>query len=284
LSSLFVFAWQEPTTNPPGGNVYAPINTGPSSQMKDGLLGATQFQVQGWDAVYKALDTGDGVNRTFHLIGTYHGWDSEAIYIAGYNYYNPAGGNTANSYAKKVHFGHPKKVTIDLNTGNVTATGQICDVNGCIGDTTTYWTLSGTKLYPNNTGWNVGIGTTNPGSYKLYVNGSLFAGSGSRFNVGEGLVIQNGADLVPENDAREILLDDGNPPTDGSLIFTRRKDSSGNREVILKLNGNNGNVGIGTTGPSEKLHVNGNVRIEAGGGDALLIGNYWKPTITIGGE
>ena len=38
LSSLFVFAWQEPTSNPPGGNVYAPVNVGPTSQTKTGNL------------------------------------------------------------------------------------------------------------------------------------------------------------------------------------------------------------------------------------------------------
>jgi hypothetical protein len=76
-------------------------------------------RVQGWDAVYKSLDTVNGVNRTFHLIGTYHGWDAEAIYVPGYNYYNPSGGNVKNSYAKRVHFGRPERMTIDLNTGNV---------------------------------------------------------------------------------------------------------------------------------------------------------------------
>ena len=33
------------------------------------------------------------------------------------------------------------------------------------------WTLSGSNLYPNSTSYNVGIGTTNPNGYKLYVNG-----------------------------------------------------------------------------------------------------------------
>ena len=259
LSSLFVFAWQEPTSNPPGGNVYAPINTGPSSQVKDSLLGATQFRVQGWDAVYKALDTGGGVNRTFHLIGTYHGWDSEAIYIAGYNYYNPAGGNTANSYAKKVHFGHPEKVTIDLNTGDVTATGQICDKNGCIGDSTTYWTRSAdnTKLYPNNTGWNVGIGTTGP-------HGKLDIKQG------------HGDWISLSRTAGSGFWHIHNPSSQERIEVGYTPDSGSTKWGIFVIK-NNGNVGIGTTSPSQKLDVRGNIVIRKGYYSQLHIisDDYW---------
>jgi len=66
------------------------------------------------DAVYKSLDTGGSIPRTFHLIGTYHGWDPTAVYIAGYNYRNPYGGNVNNSYAQKVHIGRPEIMAIDL--------------------------------------------------------------------------------------------------------------------------------------------------------------------------
>jgi len=55
-----------------------------------------------------------------------------------------------------------------------------CYQNGvwtdCIGAgaTANYWTLTGSNLYPNDTAWNVGIGTTSPG-YKLDVNGNVSA-------------------------------------------------------------------------------------------------------------
>ena len=39
VSLQFVRAWTEPTENPPNGNVGAPINTGPISQIKNGVLG-----------------------------------------------------------------------------------------------------------------------------------------------------------------------------------------------------------------------------------------------------
>ncbi len=35
-----------------------------------------------------------------------------------------------------------------------------------------YWTLNGTDLYPNNTGWDVGVGTNNP-AHKLHVVGDM---------------------------------------------------------------------------------------------------------------
>ncbi len=37
------------------------------------------------------------------------------------------------------------------------------------------WTLSGNNLYPDETTWNVGIGTTSPGVYKLNVAGTVRA-------------------------------------------------------------------------------------------------------------
>ena len=39
----FIFAWQEPSSNPPGGNVPAPINVGTDAQAKAGRISATEF-------------------------------------------------------------------------------------------------------------------------------------------------------------------------------------------------------------------------------------------------
>ncbi len=72
--------------------------------------------IESWDAVLKTK--GPTHDSVYHLIGTYQGWDNTGVYIAGYNYYNPQGGNVINSYAKKVHIGHPERLTIDLQTGN----------------------------------------------------------------------------------------------------------------------------------------------------------------------
>ena len=36
--SFYIFAWTEPTTAPPGGNVFPPLNTGGDAQIKTGAL------------------------------------------------------------------------------------------------------------------------------------------------------------------------------------------------------------------------------------------------------
>ena len=52
----------------------------------------------------------------------------------------------------------------DVNIeGDLTVSGDIAGM---------YWVQSGSNLYPENTSWNVGIGTTTP-TYKLHVNGRI---------------------------------------------------------------------------------------------------------------
>ena len=54
---------------------------------------------------------------------------------------------------------------------------QICLRGECVTDwdnVSIYWSMNGSDLYPQQTSWDVGIGTTNPdGSYKLDVNGDI---------------------------------------------------------------------------------------------------------------
>ncbi|NPA33481.1 MAG: hypothetical protein GXO48_00920, partial [Chlorobi bacterium] len=79
-----------------------------------------RMMLRSWDAVY--MSGYDGVPQKYFLIGTYMGWDREAIYIPGYHYYFPAGGDTLNSYAKRVRFGaggSPNQVVVDLKTSSL---------------------------------------------------------------------------------------------------------------------------------------------------------------------
>jgi hypothetical protein len=104
-------------------------------------------------------------------------------------------------------------------------------------------------------GSNVGIGTKNPGA-KLEVHGQ-----------GAKILIQ--ADTVNQDNYAGIIFDEG----DGGRHFEIRADGvsgagsgrlriipkSGSEVVILRT----GNVGIGTTAPSEKLEVAGNIKATA---------------------
>ncbi len=97
--------------NPNGGN----IGVGTLSPTEALHVVGNEI-IESWDAVLKSK--GPTHDSIYHLIGTYQGWDNSGIYIAGYNYYNPQGGNVINSYAKKVHIGRPERLTVDLQTGN----------------------------------------------------------------------------------------------------------------------------------------------------------------------
>jgi hypothetical protein len=135
--------------------------------------------------------------------------------------------------------------------GNVVASGTVCDVNGCIGDDvggSSVWSLSGDDTYYDQ--GNVGVGLSVP-TEALDVLGNINASS----NITAGGIIcdANGCigDVEPD---------------------------------VWETNGNNtyyslGNVGVGTSNPSEALDVVGN--ISASG--SMTVGNITAADITASG-
>ena len=112
---------------------------------------------------------------------------------------------------------------------------------------------------------NIGIGTTNPTS-ALHVVGNVLASgtiTASNISVIGDFVTLN---TITSNSEQMVITNNGTGP---ALKVTQTGDNSvaefyDNESGIALFVGNNGNVGIGTTDPQAKLHVNGDINITTG--------------------
>ncbi|MCF7815698.1 MAG: tail fiber domain-containing protein [Candidatus Pacebacteria bacterium] len=116
---------------------------------------------------------------------------------------------------------------------------------------------SGTERMRISDTGNVGIGIASPNTRFQIVNGSVsgndaFAQFGSTVGGTGELGLQFGRSGA----------------TSGSLIIQGVKEGTGANNLSLQPSG--GNIGIGTTSPTSKLTVNGDIRIETGSGGQLI--------------
>ncbi len=111
-----------------------------------------------WDNV---LESSEG-SRKYQLIGTYHGWDSEAVYIAGYH-----AGNQSSWATRRVAWGANTAFTIDLEAqyvgiGTTLSPGAPLDVRG--------------RIYQSGLGGSVMLGEGAGQSDDLSNNENVFVG------------------------------------------------------------------------------------------------------------
>ena len=133
----------------------------------------------------------------------------------------------------------------DFSISNTHSTGDMFFATG-----------GSTRLHIEANG-NVGIGTTSP-SEKLGVFGNIRLENGAQRNI-----------IGPTNENLGIFANP-NGADEGILFST---DNGTTTEMII-LNG--GNVGIGTTSPSQKLEVNGNIELAANWQIGSNDGSYWQ--------
>ncbi len=130
------------------------------------------------------------------------------------------------------------------------------------------WSLSGNNLYPKSTAYNVGLGNTAPGAYKLNVTGATYLSSTlwvSQDNAtGGGIKLADDGDIVDINDGYAthrfsygLRITSAN--SGGTTVIQLPSGAAGSGKTYFN---NNSNFGIGNNDPLAKLHVSGNSRFD----------------------
>jgi len=159
-------------------------------------------------------------------------------------------------------------------TGNSTLTGSLT-----VNNTVSLNGASNTTGLSVDSNGNVGIGTTSPKS-SLEIRKDVAAKIGATLTLsnykgggGGGAIDFNGYDVGTNDPTARISSSDLNWSSH-LAFFTKKPGDPGNSlEERLRIQ-HDGNVGIGTTSPSQKLHVNG---------DAIVTGNVQAGSLSVTG-
>jgi hypothetical protein len=180
-------------------------------------------------------------------------------------------------------------LTISPTTGNVIASLNLANDNSWTGEQTftadTYFPGSGIW----NTSGNVGIGTTTLGSYRLnvdgtaYFSGNLDVNSNLTLNTngivyGTGISNKSNANNAYLNTAATGLIASRNIADANTAMIIRQNHASSTGDILQLQNSGGsvvnvsqaGDVGIGSTTPSQKLDIAGAIRLGAAGANNVL--------------
>ncbi|MBI2548296.1 hypothetical protein HYW21_03015 [Candidatus Woesearchaeota archaeon] len=188
--------------------------------------------------------------------GDYHSGGVQKVHVADQNG-NPTMLAATNSGKRTGWIGVGDLTSLVTDYGDVTVR-----VNG-------FWnesdpSVSGTEVIRVTSGGNVGIGTSSP-STQLDVNGNI--------------TYRN---CLGDNDAHSICPDGIN----GGQVFSnfwgsgawRFRDAAHNNQDRVTIDVASGKVGIGTSDPQAKLHVEGNIRIRES--DSFELGDGWRRVVS----
>lgn len=186
----------------------------------------------------------------------------------GYRFYFSNQARGANNYAKQ-HLAILENGDVEIkntsseSSSNLEGDARLKVVGGTSDDTKNALSVNASDnsslLLVRNDG-NVGIGTTNP-TAKLYVDGDARV-NGTFYTLNGLQNFANRADMSFLNATNNT----------GYLRFITQRDGSQNESLRIT---NVGNVGVGTTAPSSKLHVYGNVTGDEGNQGKLRV--YGSP-------